>query len=235
MWVAVSYIGGRSDVFPSPVEVGSVLKDRALDGTLAVAVLLSLKRLLLGYFISVVTGAALGVLMASSTWFRGAMNPMIAGIQALPSVCWLPLGLLWFGLSDAAILFVIVIGSSLSVAISIDAGARNVPPLFIRAARTMGANGFTLYRRVVIPAALPEILTGMRLAWAFAWRSLMAGELLFVTGGLGHLMQTGRELGDMAQVVGVMVIIVIVGLLSEQLLFIRFQEQLRVTWGRASS
>ncbi|MFO0662250.1 MAG: ABC transporter permease subunit, partial [Polyangiaceae bacterium] len=169
-----------------------------MDGTLTRAVWLSFKRLAIGYGLSVLFGGIVGVAMAGSALFRGALSPVIAGMQALPSVCWLPLGLLWFGLSDAAILFVIIVGSALSVAISIDAGCRNIPPLFIRAARTMGASGWTLYRRVVLPAALPEIITGLRLAWAFAWRSLMAGELLFVTGGLGHLMQTGRELGDMA-------------------------------------
>ena len=148
-------------------------------------------------------------------------------------MCWLPFGLLWFGLSDAAILFVIVLGSALSVAIAIDAGCRHVPPLYIRAGRTMGARGATLYLRVVLPAALPEILTGMRLAWAFAWRSLMAGELLFVTGGLGHLLEVGRELGDMAQVVAIMLVIVVLGVATEQLLFARLQERLRVRWGRA--
>jgi NitT/TauT family transport system permease protein len=98
----------------------------------------------------------------------------------------------------------------------------------------MGASGFTLYRRVVLPAALPEIVTGLRLAWAFAWRSLMAGELLFVTGGLGHLLQTGRELGDMAQVVAVMLVIVALGIATEQLLFASFQDRLRERWGRAA-
>jgi NitT/TauT family transport system permease protein len=231
-WVVASEVG-HSDVLPTPREVLSTLRDRVLDGSLARAVLMSFKRLAIGYALSVLLGGVVGVAMAGSSTFRRALSPLIAGMQALPSVCWLPLGLLWFGLSDAAILFVIVIGSSLSVAISIDAGCRNIPPLFIRAARTMGASGWTLYRRVVLPAALPEILTGLRLAWAFAWRSLMAGELLFVTGGLGHLLQTGRELGDMAQVVGIMLVIVVIGIASEQLLFVRLQDHLRVVWGRA--
>lgn len=204
---------------------------RVRDGSLGVSVLLSVRRLLIGYALSLVSGGVLGVLMAGSERFRNASSPIVTGLQALPSVCWLPLGLLWFGLSDKAILFVIVLGSSLSIAIAIDAGCRNIPPLFVRAARTMGASGFTLYRRVILPAALPEIMTGMRLAWAFAWRSLMAGELLFVTGGLGQLLAVGRELGDMAQVVAVMIVIVALGLASEQLLFARAQEKLRVRWG----
>jgi NitT/TauT family transport system permease protein len=231
IWAVVSRLLDGDETFPGPLVVLATLWARARDGSLLASVLLSGKRLLTGYALSLLSGGTLGVLMAGSERFRAATNPIITGLQALPSVCWLPLGLLWFGLSDAAILFVIVLGSSLSVAIAVDAGCRNVPPLFIRAARTMGASGFTLYRRVILPAAMPEILTGMRLAWAFAWRSLMAGELLFVTGGLGHLLEAGRELGDMAQVMAVMLTIVALGLTSEHLLFTRAQERLRVRWG----
>lgn len=219
------------EVFPGPAQVTSTLLDRLRDGSLAGSMWLSFRRLLVGYVLSIVSGGALGLWMASSERFRSAAGPVITGLQALPSVCWLPLGLLWFGLSDAAILFVIVLGSSLGIAISIDAGCRNIPPLFVRAARTMGASGLTLYRRVILPAAFPEILTGLRLAWAFAWRSLMAGELLFVTGGLGQLLEVGRELGDMSQVVAVMLVIILLGLTTEYLLFARLQESLRLRWG----
>jgi NitT/TauT family transport system permease protein len=233
IWAFAAYLGG-ADGFPSPVAVMESLAARFRDGTLIHGVLLSFRRLLIGYGISVVVGSCLGLAMAASDFFRRAFNPVIIGLSALPSICWLPLGLLWFGLSDAAILFVIVLGSSLSIAIAIDAGCRHVAPLYIRAGRTMGASGWTLYRRVVLPAALPEIVTGMRLAWAFAWRSLMAGELLFVTGGLGHLLQTGRELGDLAQVVAVMLVIVALGIATEQLFFASFQDKLRERWGRVA-
>jgi NitT/TauT family transport system permease protein len=232
VWAAASSLGGGDDAFPGPLSVVRTIAARATDGSLLASILISVRRLLIGYVLSVAIGGTVGVFMAASATFRAAASPLVTGLQALPSVCWLPLGLLWFGLTDAAILFVIVLGSALSVAISIDQGFRNVQPLFVRAARTMGASGFTLYRRVVLPAALPEIMTGLRLAWAFAWRSLMAGELLFVTGGLGHLLEAGRELGDMAQVVAVMIVIVALGLASENLLFSRLQDRLRVRWGR---
>lgn len=209
-----------------------MLVKRAKDGLLWGAIGLSFRRLLVGYALSLCVGFTIGIAMAGSDAVRRGISPIVTGLQALPSVCWLPLGLLWFGLSDAAILFVIVLGSALGVAISVDAGCRNVPPLYIRAARTMGANGFTLYRRVILPAAFPEILTGMRLAWAFAWRSLMGAELLFVAGGLGHLLETGRELGDLPQVVAVMVVIVILGIASERVLFDRIEAKLRIRWGR---
>ncbi len=232
-WVLAAYVGGP-DGFPSPSAVFTSLAARAKDGTLWHGILLSFRRLLIGYAMSVAVGSVLGLAMAASDTFRRAFSPVIIGLSALPSICWLPMGLLWFGLSDAAILFVIVLGSSLSIAIAIDAGCRHVTPLYVRAGRTMGASGWTLYRRVVLPAALPEIVTGLRLAWAFAWRSLMAGELLFVTGGLGHLLQTGRELGDMAQVVAVMIVIVALGIATEQVLFATFQDKLRERWGRVT-
>lgn len=230
-WAAVSKIGGDA-AFPGPVEVVGVLVRRAKDGLLWGAIGLSFRRLLTGYVLSLGVGFTIGIVMAGSDGLRRGIAPIVTGLQALPSVCWLPLGLLWFGLSDAAILFVIVLGSALGVAISVDAGCRNVPPLYIRAARTMGANGFALYRRVILPAAFPEILTGMRLAWAFAWRSLMGAELLFVAGGLGHLLETGRELGDLPQVVAVMVVIVALGIASERVLFDWVERRLRVRWGR---
>ena len=231
-WAAASSLAGDDASFPAPLAVVDALWARARDGSLVASVGISLRRLLIGYVLSVALGGGLGLAMAGSSRFRAAASPLVTGLQALPSVCWLPLGLLWFGLTDAAILFVIVLGSALSVAIAVDQGFRNVQPLYVRAARTMGARGFTLYRRVVLPAALPEIMTGLRLAWAFAWRSLMAGELLFVTGGLGHLLEAGRELGDLAQVVAVMIVIVALGLASENLLFSRIQDRLRITWGR---
>lgn len=230
VWVAASRFVDP-EALPGPGLVLGTLLARLRDGSLLAAIWLSFRRLAVGYFLSLLVGGVLGLLMTSSERFRAGAGPIITGLQALPSVCWVPLGLLWFGLSDAAILFVIVLGSSLGIAIAIDAGCRNIPPLFVRAARTMGASGLTLYRRVVLPAAFPQILTGLRLAWAFAWRSLMAGELLFVTGGLGQLLEVGRELGDMSQVVAVMLVIVLLGLTTEYLLFARLQESLRVRWG----
>lgn len=153
------------------------------------------------------------------------------GLQVLPSICWLPLAILWFGLSEQAIQFVVIMGAFLSIAIATDGGIRNIPPIYLRAAKTMGIKGLDLYRRVVLPAALPSIVTGMKLGWSFAWRSLMAGELIFVSIGLGHLLQTGRELNDMAQVVAVMMVIAGVGLAFDQLIFAQLERRIRHQWG----
>jgi NitT/TauT family transport system permease protein len=201
------------------------------DGTIPRGVLVSMRRLVIGYLLSLAGGVALGLSLARSRTLRESIGTLVTGLQALPSICWLPLALLWFGLGEAAILFVVIAGSLLAITVATEAGVSNVPPLYVRAARTMGARGATLYLRVILPAALPAILSGMRLGWTFAWRSLMAGELLFVSGGLGQLLATGRELGDMSRVLAVMAAIVTLGLVTEVLVFQRLEARVREVWG----
>jgi NitT/TauT family transport system permease protein len=231
-WEAASRLGlWRPWLFPSPSAVLRSFAEGIKDASIPLGVLVSMRRLLVGYAISLVGGVGLGLMLARSQLLRDSVGTVVSGLQALPSICWLPMALLWFGLSETAILFVVVMGSLLSITIATEAGVRNVPPLFVRAARTMGARGATLYLRVILPAALPSIISGMRLGWTFAWRSLMAGELLFVSGGLGQLLATGRELGDMARVLSVMVAIVTLGLVTEVLFFQRLDARVREVWG----
>lgn len=230
VWGAASKFAGHF-LFPGPLDVAKALARGVADGTLTRGLLKSFRRLLLGYGLSLGGGVALGVALARWEVLRETLGSVVLGLQAIPSVCWLPIALLWFGLNEKAILMVVVLGSLLSIAIATESAVRNVPPLMVRAARTMGAKGVGLYTRVVLPAALPGILSGARLGWSFAWRSLMAGELLFVSGGLGQVLETGRELFDMAQVVGVMVVIVVVGLASEYALFGRIEGTIRRRWG----
>jgi NitT/TauT family transport system permease protein len=202
-----------------------------LNGTLPRAILASLGRLLAGYAISAVLGIALGALMARVALLRAILGPVVVGLQALPSICWLPLALLWMGLGEGAILLVVVMGSALSVAIATQGAVRAVPPLYVRAARTMGSRRLKLYARVILPASLPGIMTGLKLGWTFAWRSLMAAELLFVSGGLGQLLTLGRELADMALVIAVMIVIVALGLAFERLLLGTLERRLHERWG----
>jgi NitT/TauT family transport system permease protein len=218
-------------VFPSPTDVARSLGEGIASGVIGRAILTSLRRLLVGYLLSLVGGVGLGFALARSQLLRDSIGTLVTGLQSLPSICWLPLALLWFGLSETAILFVVVAGSLFAITVSTESGVRNVNPLFIRAARTMGARGSQLWLRVILPAALPAILSGMRLGWTFAWRSLMAGELLYVSGGLGQLLATGRELNDMARVMAVMVAIVVLGLVTEVLLFQRLEARVRERWG----
>lgn len=234
LWQVLSSLGLWDPLlFPSPWQVLAALGRTSASGRLPVAIGISLGRLAIGYGVSLAIGIALGTALGRSAPLRATVGALLLGLQALPSICWLPLALLWFGLSERAIFFVVLMGSVLSIATATEAGVRQVPPLYLRAARSMGARGLRLYRTVVLPAALPQMLTGARLGWSFAWRSLMAAELLFVSGGLGQLLTTGRELHDMPLVIGVMLVIVVVGLSIERIAFGRAEEALRERWGLA--
>lgn len=218
-------------LFPGPAAVWQRLVATVKDGSLFIALLTSMRRIVIGFGISLVGGVTLGVLTGRIELLHETFGSILLGLQALPSVCWLPLALLWFGLTEKAILFVVVMGALVSVALSTELGIRHIPPLYLRAARNLGARGWRLYRDVIIPAALPEMLSGMKLGWSFAWRSLMAGELLYVNLGLGHLLMMGRELSDMAQVVLVMLILIAIGLLFDKFLFARLERTVHERWG----
>ncbi len=222
-----------SYIFPSFTSVLTSMWHGFADGSYPLAILISLRRLAMGYGISLVLGITLGLLVGRIPIVQKTVGSVILGLQALPSVCWLPLALLWFGLSEKAIIFVVIMGAVLSISLSTADGIHNTPPLFLQAAKTMGAAGFQLYSRVILPAALPSIVSGMKLGWSFAWRSLMAGELLYYGGmaSLGHLLTMGRELNDMAQVISVMLIIVLIGLLVDFLVFSPVENRIRERWG----
>jgi NitT/TauT family transport system permease protein len=222
-----------SYIFPSFSAVLVSLWNGFADGSYPRAVMISLGRLAIGYGISLVLGITLGLFIGRIQLVQKTVGSMILGLQALPSVCWLPLALLWFGLSEKAIIFVVIMGAVLSISLSTADGIHNTPPLFLQAAKTMGAEGLQLYSRVILPAALPSIVSGMKLGWSFAWRSLMAGELLYYGGkiSLGHLLTMGRELNDMAQVISVMLMIVMIGLLVNFLFFTPIEGRIRDLWG----
>lgn len=196
-----------------------------------IGIAVSVQRIVIGYSISILLGVTLGLLIGRFKLLDETVGSLMLGLQVLPSICWLPLAILWFGLNEQAIQFVVVMGAFLSIAIATDSGIRNIPPIYVRAAKTMGIREFALYRRVILPAALPSIITGMKLGWSFAWRSLMAGELLFVSVGLGNLLQVGRELHDIAQVVAVMIIIATIGLVFDRLIFAELEKRIRLKWG----
>ncbi|BDG09316.1 sulfate ABC transporter permease [Anaeromyxobacter paludicola] len=205
------------------------------DGRLGAAVLRSLSRLAQGYGLSAAIGLPLGVAIARIGWVKLAIRPLVLGLQALPSICWLPLAVLWFGLTEWAILFVVVMGSLLAITISTEDGVSAIDPLLLRAAGTLGIKGPRFYGGVLVPAALPGIVTGLKLGWSFAWRALMAGELLFVAGGLGQLLAQGRELLDVPQVMAVMAAIVAIGSAVDQVLFHLAEVRVRRRWGLAEA
>lgn len=216
---------------PSPVSVFHRIWDGLRNGSIVIGVRLSLKRMAIGYGLSLVLGIALGMIVARFQVAERTIGTLVAGLQVLPSITWLPLALIWFGLNDRAIIFVVVMGSLLAVTQATADGVKNTPRIYLRAAQTLGAGGLTLYFRIILPASLPYIITGMKMGWSFAWRSLMAAELLFVTPGLGHLLAMGREFNDVAQVMAVMIVIVVIGLVVDRLVFSRMEQYLRTRWG----
>lgn len=218
-------------LFPSPAKVAQTATRLASDKTLLYATAVSLRRVLVGYGISLVVGIPLGVLIARSKLADDTIGAVVSGFQALPSICWLPLALLWFGLSPNAILFVVVMGSLTTVAVTVKDGVQNLPPSYVRAARTMGAGSVPMLFEVILPAVGPSILTAAKVGWSYAWRALMSGELLFVSLGLGHLLMMGRELADMAQVLVVMGVIMLIGLLADRFVFGAVEGLVRERWG----
>jgi NitT/TauT family transport system permease protein len=220
-----------ASLLPSPWQVVETLYQLIRDRTMPDAIAVSLRRVLIGYVISLVVGVPLGIVLARKRFWADTVGSLVAGIQALPSICWLPLALLWFGLNDRAILFVVVMGSFVSIAVTVEDGVKSLPPTYVRAARTMGTSGWRMYSEVLLPASLPSILTGAKQGWSYAWRALMAGELLFVSLGLGHLLMMGRELADMSEVLSVMIVIVALGLFVDRFFFGALERVVGDRWG----
>jgi NitT/TauT family transport system permease protein len=219
---------------PSPVDVGRYFVDSVKDGTLFHAIFTTLRRLFLGYVVAIILGVPLGLLNARFPILQSSLGVLALGLQTLPSVCWAPLALLWFGQTEASMFFIVIMGSLWSILLATDAGVRNVPPIYARVARTMGSRGLHTWLRVILPASLPFIVSGMKQGWAFAWRSLMAAEIYItiMTGfGLGHLLHYGRELHAMDAVIGIMIVIVLIGLLTDRILFSPVEKLMHRRWG----
>lgn len=237
LWQALYLTRRWSPVLlPSPLDVVRYLAGAAADGTLASAMLVTLRRLISGYLFGIAIGLPVGLLTARFGVLKDTVGLLALGLQTLPSVCWVPLSLLWFGQSEAAMFFVVVMGTMWSVIIATEGGVRNIPPIYAMAARTMGSRGFHTWFKVILPASLPFIVGGMKQGWAFAWRSLMAAEI-FVTilsgFGLGNLLHYGRELNAMDQVIGIMLVLVAIGLVADKILFSPWERLLQRRWGTA--
>ncbi len=222
-----------SYLFPSPGSVFRSLWSNIQSGVIIHALGVSMQRLAVGYSISFVLGMSIGLVIGTVRWADETIGTIVLGLQSLPSITWLPLAVLWIGLNDQAIIFVVLMGSLFSIAISARSGVQSVPILLRRAAQTFGASRWQMYRYVVLPAMLPAIVQGLKLGWSFAWRSLMAGELLFVSLGLGHLLNLGRDLNDISLVAAVMLVIIAVGLTVDRLVFGRIEGILHERWGLA--
>ena len=232
-WSLLANVEQISNVLPSPLEVFDYLVGATTSGILFVASWVTLRRLLFGYAIGLIVGVPLGILCARSRIARDTLGLLALGLQALPSVCWVPFALLWFYISEETMLFVVIMGSVWSLLLSTQHGVMNISPIYIRAARTMGSRGLHTWVNVIMPAAFPSIVGGMKQGWAFAWRSLMAAEIFVQVDpiGLGRLLDNGRNQPDWAQVVGIMLVVVIIGLLADKILFSPWERMLRKRWG----
>jgi NitT/TauT family transport system permease protein len=189
----------------------------------------------IGYTISVVLGILLGMVLAWSKCLEDTLGHLILSLQSLPSVCWLPIAILWFGLHETAIIFVTVMGSMLAVTQATKAGFDNVPRILSMAGRNLGAKGPQMFWHVLLPASLPYLLDGLRQGWAFAWRSLVQGEMLYGALGLGQLLNEGRDLNDINQVVAIMFLIALLGYIVDGVLFRRLDTSIRNKWGMATA
>lgn len=211
---------------PSPIGVIRCISGLLTNGTLLAAIANSLLRVLIGFIISIGIGIILGTLIIRFKYLESNLKPLILGIQTLPSICWVPFAILWFGLGESAIIFVVVMGSAFGIAMSIESGIKNVPPLYIKAARTMGITRGKLYLKVIFPAALPSLVAGLKQGWSFAWRALMSGEVMSSSIGLGYTLMMGRDLADINQVMTIMLVIVLIGILIDKGLFTNLENHI---------
>ena len=217
---------------PSPFAVGQTIIELILDFTLIEGTALTLWRLFIGFMTSITLGMSIGLLMIKFPQFGKTMSSFAVGLQSFPSIAWIPFAILLIGFNDFGILFVVIMSSIFSVMLSTYTGIRNVPPIYLRAAKNMGAKGFSLFRHVLIPAATPSLINGMRQAWSFAWHALIGAEMLITTlVGLGYILSVGREFSNMSQIIATMIVIFAIGLIFDRIVFIKIEEKVRDRWG----
>ncbi|MDT5036043.1 MAG: sulfonate transport system permease protein [Micromonosporaceae bacterium] len=234
LWQVVVWSGWRPDyVLPGPRPVFTELGRLSTTSHLWSALGTTMRRALIGFAAAGVIGFLLGVASARIPPLRAAIGSMITALQTMPSIAWFPLAILLFKLSENAIFFVVILGAAPSIANGVMAGVDYVPPLLLRAGRNIGAKGIGLYRFVIAPASLPYIVAGLKQGWAFAWRSLMAGELLVSIANrpsLGFSLEASRQLNDAVGLLAYMIVILILGLLVDNV-FGRVDHAVRVRWG----
>ncbi|MEI7742503.1 MAG: ABC transporter permease [Chloroflexota bacterium] len=234
-WELVVMTGWRPEyVLPGPGEVLARLWSDLQTVTLWQAVAITLRRGVWGFGIAIAIGVVVGALVSRFAILRAAVGSLITGLQTMPSIAWFPLAILLFKLSEEAITFVVVLGAAPSIANGLIHGIDHIPPVLRRAGRVLGATGFDEYRHVVMPAAMPSFVAGLKSGWAFAWRSLMAGELIVVIAyqaSLGQLLQVNRELSDAAGLLAVMLVILIIGILLDSIVFGQLEKRIRAKRG----
>lgn len=234
IWQLVVLTGWKpAFVLPGPVAVGENLWHQLHGGLLWDAVGTTMGRALAGFALATAIGSAIGALIARNTLLRSAFGPLITGLQTMPAIAWFPFAIIFFGLHTSAILFVIVIGAVPAVALGVISGVDHLSPLLLRAASTLQLRSVALYLHVILPGALPMFVAGLKQGWAFAWRSLMAGELVVLvanTSSIGVLLENAQNLTDMPSAIAVMIVILAIGIFVDAL-FSALDRQVRRRWG----
>jgi NitT/TauT family transport system permease protein len=235
LWQAVVWLEWKPDyVLPGPGAVFADLWDLLADGTIAEATAITLRRAATGFTLAVVIGTAIGSLVARIRPLRAAVGSLITGVQTMPSIAWFPLAILIFKISEQAILFVVVFGAAPAIANGLISGTDHIPPILLRAGHVLGARGLAAYRHIILPASLPAFVGGLKQGWAFAWRSLMAGELIVIVAGkpsVGSLLQNYRNLNNAEGLMAMMIVILVIGIAVDTLLFGTLDRAIRHRWG----
>jgi NitT/TauT family transport system permease protein len=210
-----------SDTLPAPIDVWHAITGFDHRGLLWPAIFGSLHYGALGFLIAAAIGTPLGLALGRIPWLRAGIGPIVTGLQNLPSVAWVPVAIIWFHLSPGTKFFVVIIGATPSIANGMVSGLDQVPPIFLRVGHVLGARGLTLARHVLLPAVLPAYIGGLRQGWAFAWRSLMAAEIIAASlgHGLGQLLSQAQDTASISQGLAVIVLILVVGIAVEVLIF----------------
>jgi NitT/TauT family transport system permease protein len=234
-WQVVVLTGWKPPwLLPSPLTVFGELWDELTTGSLLPAVAVTLRRAAIGFALAIAVGGVIGILVVRSKTLRAAVGSLITGLQTMPSIAWFPLAILLFQLSETAILFVVVLGAAPSIANGLISGVDHVSPVLLRAGRVLGAEGLAKYRHVILPAALPAVVAGLKQGWAFAWRSLMAGELLVLIPGqtsIGAQLQFSREFSDAPGLMAMMIVILFLGIAVDTLVFSSIERSIRARRG----
>ncbi len=237
-WQVVVWAGVWPDyLLPGPVPVLTRLSEDLRDPTLYKALAITGARALVGYSLAIVIGMAMGLAVSRSKLVRSAVGSLITGLQSMPSIAWFPLAMVLFGITEGAITFVVVLGAAPAIANGLITGIDHIPPLLLRYGRVAGAKNWSLYQRIILPAALPSFVGGLKQGWAFAWRSLMAGELLVIVAqqpSIGARLAFAREFADMEGLLSTMIVILLIGILVDRL-FALADHWIRQRWGLIES
>jgi len=233
IWQLVFVLGIFPRVsLPSPAMVALSFADLFASAILFTSIGMTMWRLIISFSISIILGVGVGLLMIKFRSFGKTMSSFALGLQSFPSIAWVPFAILLIGLNDFGIFFVVVMSSIFSVMLSTYSGISNIPTIYVRAAENMGATGLTLFRLVMLPAATPSLIIGVRQAWSFAWHALIGAEILIAASiGLGHILLVGREFQLMDQIIAAMITIFSIGFVFDRLIFYRLEDKVREKWG----